>query len=98
MTLLHSSMDKQHNESWRTYAKRMNYVYESEYDGREIIMSKKEIMNYEKEQTQLLEQRLSLIQNDYNKVKTHFNLLIELIQGVESEEQLKQLKQLPLLV
>ena len=35
---------------------------------------------------------------EFKKLQDHFNLLIELIQGVESEEQLKQLKQLPLLV
>ena len=29
-------MDKQENESWNAYAKRMNYIYESELDGREL--------------------------------------------------------------
>ena len=38
---------KKNNETWRQYAKRCDYYRESTFDGRWIIMTKKEIIEYE---------------------------------------------------
>ena len=46
-------MDKQENESWNAYAKRMNYIYESELDGRELLLTKQEILEYEKDEKEI---------------------------------------------
>eukprot|EP01047_Picozoa_sp_COSAG01_P115834 COSAG01_NODE_44495_length_418_cov_1.993730_2_plen_61_part_01 len=39
----------------------MNYVYESEWDGREILMNKKEILEYEKDEKEREAQRVALL-------------------------------------
>ena len=59
-------MDKQESESWNAYAKRMHYVYESEWDGREIVLNKQEILEYEKEQIEI-DKRIREMRETQNK-------------------------------
>ena len=47
---------KKNNETWRQYAKRCDYYRESTFDGRWIIMTKKEIIEYEIEYEEILKQ------------------------------------------
>ena len=98
MTLLHSSMD-------------YKSLYEEQLKKNEQLTKELNLhkMNTD-ELTNVYERVGELVGNtnlprheeqliiEFKKLQDHFNLLIELIQGVESEEQLKQLKQLPLLV
>ena len=57
-------MDKHENESWNAYAKRMNYIYESELDGRELLLNKQEILEYEKDYKEREAQRVALLAED----------------------------------
>ena len=42
-------MYRRENENWKTYAKRQNYYREFFFNGKFKLMTKKEILEYEKE-------------------------------------------------
>lgn len=42
-------MYRRENENWKTYAKRQNYFRENNFDGKLKLMTKNEILEYEKE-------------------------------------------------
>ena len=51
--MLKMTETKKNNETWIQYAKRCDYYRESGFDGRWIIMTKEEIIEYE----EILKQR-----------------------------------------